>query len=160
MDSSALVQLLASLALAAVTTAIPLVVPLLRKYLHVQISDTQASQIQAAAQAGAQLAYGEVVRTAGNIRIPATRNAALDAGVAHVIASAPDALTALGITPGHVRQMVAARLGGLLAVDPTISITENPSALAVIDRTATMPRPLFPTPPIAPPPEIPVELQP
>jgi hypothetical protein len=50
------------------------------------------------------------------------RNAALAKGVQHVIASTPDALAALGITPDHVGQMVEARFGGLLATDPNVSI--------------------------------------
>ena len=33
-------------------------------------------------------------------------------------------MTALGVTPEHVRNMVEARFGGLLAADPTVSIGE------------------------------------
>ena len=49
-------------------------------------------------------------------------------GVQHVIASTPEALTALGVTPQHVRNMVEARFGGLLAADPNVSIGNSPAA--------------------------------
>jgi hypothetical protein len=57
-----------------------------------------------------------------------SRNAALAKGVQHVIASTPEALTALGVTPQHVRDMVEARFGGLLAADPNVSIGNSPAA--------------------------------
>ena len=46
----------------------------------------------------------------------------------HVIASVPEALTALGVTPEHVRNMVEARFGGLPAADPKVSIDNSPTA--------------------------------
>ena len=46
------------------------------------------------------------------------RNTAIAKGVQHVVASVPEALAALGVTPEHVRNMVEARFGGLLAADP------------------------------------------
>ena len=47
---------------------------------------------------------------------------AMAKGVQHVIASTPEALAALGVSEDHVRRMVEARFGGLLAADPGISI--------------------------------------
>ena len=44
------------------------------------------------------------------------------------VSSTPEALTALGVTPEHVRSMVEARFGGLLAADPTVSIGASPTA--------------------------------
>ena len=34
----------------------------------------------------------------------------------------------LGVTPEHIARMVEARFGGLLAIDPTVSIGARPSA--------------------------------
>jgi hypothetical protein len=62
-----------------------------------------------------------------NYRDVTIRNAALAKGVQHVIASTPEALTALDVTPQHVRSMVEARLGGLLAADPNVSIGSSPT---------------------------------
>jgi hypothetical protein len=121
-DLTPLVQALAALALAALSGATPYLAPMLRRYLHVQINATQATAIQSAADAGAQAAYGYIVANASNYRDVTIRNAALATGVQHVIASVPQAMTALNVTPDHVRQMVEARFGGLLATDPTVTI--------------------------------------
>lgn len=121
-DLTPLVQALAALALAALSGATPYLTPMLRRYLHVQISAAQATAIQTAADAGAQAAYGYIVANASNYRDVTIRNAALATGVQHVIVSVPGAMTALGVTPDHVRQMVEARFGGLLATDPTVTI--------------------------------------
>ena len=117
-------QALAALALTALVSTTPYLVPLLRRFLRIQLSATQAASIQSAAEAGAQAAYGYIATNAASYLNPMIRSAALAKGVQHVIASTPDALTALGITEDHVRKMVEARFGGLLAADPSVSITE------------------------------------
>jgi hypothetical protein len=122
------VQALAALALAAVSTATPYLIPLLRRYLHVRLTATQAAAIQTAADVGAQAAYGYIAANAASYRDVAIRNAAIAKGVQHVVASTPEALTALGVTPEHVRNMVEARFGGLLAADPNVSIGDRPTA--------------------------------
>jgi hypothetical protein len=121
-DLTPLVQALAALALAALTSAAPYLVPLLRRYLHIRLTATQAAAIQSAADSGAKAAYGFLATNAASYRDVTIRNAALAKGVQHVIASAPDAMAALGITEDHVRQMVEARFGGLLAADPSVTI--------------------------------------
>ena len=121
-DLSPLVQALAALALAAMTAATPYLAPLLRRYLHLQLTATQSAAVQAAADAGAQAAYGYIAASTASYHDVTIRNAAIATGVQHVIASAPEAMNALGVTPEHVRDMVEARFGGLLAADPTISI--------------------------------------
>ena len=127
-DLTPLVQALAALALAAMIAAVPYLAPLLRRYLHIRLTATQAASVQAAATAGAQAAYGYIVANSANYRDVTIRNAALAKGVQHVIASTPEALTALGVTPQHVRDMVEARFGGLLAADPNVSIGNSPAA--------------------------------
>jgi hypothetical protein len=126
-DLTPLVQALAALALAAMTGAAGYLGPLLRRYLHIRLTATQADTIRAAAEAGAKAAYGLIATTTANYHDVAIRNAAIAKGVQHVIASAPDALGALGITPEHVQAMVEARFGGLLAADPCVSISAAPA---------------------------------
>lgn len=126
-DLTPLVQALAALALAALSAAIPYLAPLVRRYLHVSLTANQAAAIQSAAEAGAKAAYGYIATNGASYRDVATRDTALARGVQHVIASAPDALAALGITPDHVRKMVEARFGGLLAADPNVSIETPPT---------------------------------
>ena len=89
---------------------------------------TQAAAIQIAADAGAQAAYGYIATNAASYRDVTIRNAAIAKGVQHVVASAPEALIAIGVTPEHVRNMVEARFGGLLTADPNISIGASPTA--------------------------------
>ena len=127
-DLTPLVQALAALALAAISAATPYLAPLLRRYLHIQLTATQAAAVQSAADAGAKAAYGYIATNAASLHDVAIRDAALARGVQHVVASTPDALAALGITPEHVQAMVAARFGGLLAADPTVSIGARPTA--------------------------------
>src|SRR6478735_5553693 len=105
-DLTPLVQALAALALAAMIAAVPYLAPLLRRYLHIRLTATQAASVRAAAAAGAQAAYGYIVANSANCHDVTIRNAALAKGVQHVIASTPEALTALGVTPQHVRDMV------------------------------------------------------
>jgi hypothetical protein len=121
-DLTPLVQALAALALAAASAATPFIAPLLRRYLHIQLSATQAAAIQSAADAGAKAAYGYIATSGASYRTDVIRNAALAIGVQHVMASTPDAIAALGLTPDHVQRMVEARFGGLLANDPTVTI--------------------------------------
>ena len=127
-DLAPLVQVLAALALAALSAATPYLAPSIRRYLHVQITAEQAAAIQSAAEAGAKAAYGYIAAIGGNYRDLTIRDAALAKGIQHVVASTPDALAALGITPDHVRRMVEARFGGLLAADPTVTIAPAPRA--------------------------------
>lgn len=126
-DLTPLVQALAALALAATSALTPYLAPLLRRYLHIRLSATQAAAIQSAADAGAQAAYGYIAANAASYRDVTIRDAAIAKGVQHVIASTPEALAALGVTPEHVRNMVEARFGGLLAADPTVSIGASPT---------------------------------
>lgn len=126
-DLTPLVQALAALALVAVTTATPFLVPLLRRFLNIRLTAAQAAAIQTAADAGAKAAYGYIVASASSYRNLPIRDAAIAKGVQHVVASTPEALTALGVTPEHVRDMVEARFGGLLAADPTVTIGKSPT---------------------------------
>ena len=126
-DLTPLVQALAALALAAMTAATPYLAPLLRRYLHIRLGTAQAAAIQAAADAGAKAAYGYIAASSANFRDVTIRNAALAKGVQHVITSTPEAMAALGVTPEHVRSMVEARFGGLLAADPNVSIDRSRS---------------------------------
>jgi hypothetical protein len=92
-----------------------------RRQIELAITDLTAPRA-AAAEAGAKAAYGYIAESAASYRDVAIRDAAIAKGVQHVVASTPDALTALGITPEHVRNMVEARFGGLLAADTAVSI--------------------------------------
>jgi hypothetical protein len=111
-DLTPLVQALAALALAAICAATPYLAPLLGRYLHIRLTATQAASIQRAADVGAQAAYGYIAANAASHRDLSIRNTAIAKGVEHVVASVPEALAALGVTPEHVRNMVVRRAAG------------------------------------------------
>ena len=76
-DLAPLVQVLAMLALAALTAVTPYLAPAIRRYLHIQVTASQAAAIQSAADAGAKAAYGYVAINAGNFRDFTIRDAAI-----------------------------------------------------------------------------------
>ena len=125
-DLTPLVEALAALALAAVTAVTPFLSLLLQRYLHVRLTASQAAIVQTAATAGAQAAYGYIAQRGASFRDVSVHDAAIAKGVQHVVASAPEALAALGITPEHISSMVEARFGGLLATDTSVSIGTPP----------------------------------
>ena len=116
------------LASALVSAAIPFVVPLLRQRLHVSITADQATALERALQAGAGEAYRYALSKVGdgglaNVNVQST---ALAVGARYVTSKLPETLDNLGVTPDQVHSMVAARLGGLLAADPTVTAASPP----------------------------------
>jgi hypothetical protein len=120
-DLTPAVNALLALAATAVTAAIPIVVPALMRRLKIANNSDLAARIEAAADAGAGLAYRYAIAHEGGLANIAVQDASLGLAVNHVAQSVPGALEQLGITPDHVQQMVTARLGALLAADPTVT---------------------------------------
>lgn len=127
-DLSPVIGVMASLALAAVTAAIPIVVPYLVRLLHLQNNAAMVNLVSEAAKRAAGQAYDFMVTNQG-VNHGAIRNAALASAAAYVARSVPDTLAKLGVTPEHVQAMVAGELGKLLAVDPTVSVALAPAAV-------------------------------
>ena len=125
-DLAPAVAALAPLAYAAVVAAIPYCLVLARRALGIKLTAQQAAAVQSAAEAGAKAAYGFLATNGAAFTDVPVRNAAIAVGANHVLASVPDALKAMGLTPEHVSAMVEARLGGLLAADPTVSLAPAP----------------------------------
>src|SRR5215471_16348738 len=96
-DLTPLVQLLASLTSVALLAAVPLVVPTLQKYLHVRLTDAQATRITEAAARAAGQAYGFFIQTGANLDDVPIKNAAIGRAVNYVIQSYPEYLKALGV---------------------------------------------------------------
>jgi len=121
-----LVQLFASLASAALLAAVPLVMPALQKYLHIKLTDAQATRITEAAARAAGQAYGFMVQAGANLNDVPIKNAAIGRAVNYVIASCPEYLKALGVTNEHVEAIVEAEFGKLLAADTGLTIGVKP----------------------------------
>lgn len=117
-----LLPLALSAATAAIGVGVPWALRLAHKRLGVALTAHQVAVLTQAADKGAELAYGFLVGNTAHYADVPMRNAAIATGVNHVLASVPAAMKALGLTPDHVHAMVDARLGGLLAKDPTVSI--------------------------------------
>ncbi len=121
-DLAPLVRALAPLALAAFTAAVPYGLVLARRAIGLKLTSQQQASVIAAVDSGAQAAYGFLATCGGSVLEASTRNAAVAIGANHVVAGVAPVLKALNITPQRVHAMVDARLGGLLAADPTVSI--------------------------------------
>lgn len=125
-DWTPIVAVVAQVVLAgAVSAAVPIAALLYRKAMHRDLSQSQLEAIQRAAQQGANLAYGVIVASGSKLSNVSMKNAALAQGVQHVLASVPEAIFSQGITQQHVAQMVQARFGGLLAIDPAVTIAAD-----------------------------------
>jgi hypothetical protein len=121
-DLSPLVRVLAPLLLAALTAAVPYGAVLARRALGLRLTAQQQRTLSAAVDAGAQAAYGYLATNQGTIFDLPMRSRALATGVNHALACVGPTLKTLNITPDHIRAMVNARLGGLLAADPAVSV--------------------------------------
>ena len=137
-DFGPVLQALAPLALAAMTAAVPYGVLLLQRLLKVRLTESQVAVITQACDKGAEAAYGFMAGQGATLAHTSIKNAAVAQGVNHVLASVPDALKKLGISPDQVERMVEARLGGLVARHHSIvpQQTENAASLP-----AAMPAP-------------------
>lgn len=120
-DLSPLVSALAPLALAAVTAGISIIVPALLKRLHLANNADLSAKLVTAADAAAGEAYRQAVLHGHDLTIAAGQNAGVAIAASYVLAQVPDTLKQLGVTPDTVTAMVGARLGTLLAADPTVS---------------------------------------
>jgi hypothetical protein len=149
-DLTPVVNALLALASVAVTAAIPIIVPALLKRLKIANDSDLAARIEEAANAAAGKAYRYALSHEGGLSNIAVQDAALATGINHVVTSVPGALEALGITQDHVQEMVTARLGSLLATDPSVTAVKTVTPLPAI------PTPAAPLPPAPPPPAPPV----
>ena len=129
-DLSTTAQLLLTLASAAVTAAVPILVPYLLKRLHVanladksSMESDACGKIVAAAEAAAGVAYQYAVKYVedGGLANLHVHNSALAAGLSYMVDRVPDALASMHLSANDVTALVDARLGRLLATDPTVT---------------------------------------
>lgn len=151
-DLANIANVLLSLAAAAVTAAIPILVPaLLKRFGSANDADLKAN-LENILQAAAGGAYKYAASHEGGLSNVAVNNGALADATNYVMSKVPDTLKQLNITPATVTQMVDKRLGSLLATDPTVTAGKPPAAVytgAPVGQTPT-PRPIVPTPTLSP----------
>lgn len=121
LDIAPIASALVSLASVTVTAAIPIVVPALLRRWHIASDSDLARRVEAAAMAGAGAAYQYAASKTGGLAQINVHNEALAAGVDYVNTHLPNVLHETGCSPQLVREMISARLGVLLANDPTVT---------------------------------------
>jgi hypothetical protein len=121
MNIAPLMDFLVSLASLAVTVAVPIVVPVLLKRLNVATDSDLAKRLTDAADAAAGLAYHYALTRNGGILQPDVKAAALAQASAYVQRQVPDSMEHLQVTDAQLLDMINARIGKLLAADPTVS---------------------------------------
>jgi hypothetical protein len=120
-DLTNIVNALLGVVLAAVTTAIPILVSAMLKRFGVANNADLAGKLIAAADAAAGAAYKYALEHEGGLARLDVHNAAIAAGVSYLSANMGGTMAILGITPANAEAMVTARLGALLAADPSVS---------------------------------------
>ena len=143
-DFSPIANALVSLAAIVVTTAAPiLIAAMLRRFKWANNADLEKS-LDAAANAAAGAAYKFAAERIndGGLKNVAIHNAALAMGAQYVASHMPETLTQLGLSPDQVRAMVEARLGKLMATDPSVTAGSP---------TVDVPTPTTPAAPVAAP---------
>lgn len=120
-DLTTIANTLLSILAAVASVAIPIVVQAILKHYGVANNAALAGKLTDAADAAAGEAYAYALSHEGGLANVAVHNDALATGTKYVVDRFPDAMKALGLTPDNVQAMVKARLGTLLAGDPTVS---------------------------------------
>jgi hypothetical protein len=102
---------------------------LIKQKLKLDASSADSLLIDNAVQRAGGLAYNTMVELAGTVPTIPLKNAALAAGINHVMASIPDALARKGLDNATLTRMVTGELGKLLASDPSVSVAPPAAAL-------------------------------
>lgn len=127
-DIATTANVLLSLAAAAVTAAIPILVPAMLKRWGSANTADMTNNLENVLTAAAGGAYKYAASHVGGLSNVAVNNGALADATNYVLTSLPNDLKTLGITPEKVTQMVNKRLGTLLATDPSVSAGTPPPA--------------------------------
>ncbi len=129
-------NVLLSLAAAAVTAAIPILIPFVLKRLNIANDADLTNKLELALNAAAGGAYKYAASHEGGLSNVAVSNGALASATTYVVSNLPDTLKTLGVTPDKVTEMVSKRLGALLATDPTVT-AGKPAAVPLMDAPST-----------------------
>jgi hypothetical protein len=128
----ALVSLAAAIVSLAVPVVVPILVPALLRRLKLANDAELCHRLEVAAEAAAGVAYqyaaAKMQTNATGLASPDVHQSAINAGVAYVAQHMPTTLSSLNVSPEKMADMINARLGKLLAADPSVSAGQ-PAAL-------------------------------
>lgn len=122
-DFGPIMQTFLALILAAMTAAMGVAANYLRQHTSNSLLQNMITNVQTAADAAAGMAYnyGASQIDAGGLSHVAVKDAAMAKAVNYMLAKVPNDINGVGLTTVAVHDMVEARLGKLLAMDPTVS---------------------------------------
>jgi hypothetical protein len=106
---------------ATIAAVIPVVVPAILQRLKIGANTDLQSRLDTVLEDAAGAAYKYAQSREGGLSSVAIHDDAIGRGVQFVLEMAPTELKALGITPSTVTSMLTAKIGKLLATDPTVT---------------------------------------
>ena len=127
-DFGPLLDTLGPVLLAAILGAIGTVGGYMRQHANTSAEQALIANVQSAAEAAAGIAYKFAASHEGGLTKLAVHDGALAEGANYMLSSVNDSVQKLNLTPDQVKAMVSARLGSLLAADPTVSVGKPPPA--------------------------------
>lgn len=101
-----------------------------------------------ATQRAAKGVYESLAAAGQNVGNIPVKNAAIASAVNDVVANYPTILKSFGVTPDVVHNMIRKELGGLLAIDPTVTVSAP--TVTVGAPTVDMPSSIQPVPQVIP----------
>lgn len=127
-DITQIVNYLLGIVLASVLAAIPIVVRAMLKRFGIANDADLADKLTTAADAAAGAAYKFALGHEGGLSRLDVHNAAVAVGVDYLTSNMSQTMQALGVTQANATAMVSARLGTLLAADPSVTAGMPPQA--------------------------------
>jgi hypothetical protein len=122
----ALRPIISGVVAATVGVAVTFGVALLKRWTGVTLQSTYVDSLRQAAQTEAGVLIAEAADNLSSQSIAVT-SPAIAAAAAHIAATMPDAVRAVGKTPDDLSRLVAGEIGKLQAHATTISVPMSPS---------------------------------
>lgn len=133
LDLAPLADVCIAIAAAAISAAIPILVPDLLRLLRIHVTAQQSALLVQAASHGADLAVHEATLAAGGLTAVTIANARVATGAGYVAAYVPGLLAQAGVTPEHVADLVRASLASKAA---DLAGSQGSEAVAVVSTPA------------------------
>ena len=121
-----LLDILMPLAWTVITAAVPILLHAFLVKTKLDKNVALAGLITDATTRAGGIAYSAMVAEADHLGDEPIKNVAIARGVNYLLATLPGTINALGLTDDHLKTMVTAQLGTLLAGDPNVAIPPAP----------------------------------
>lgn len=135
---ASLMEFLQAALLLILPPAIGFALRYLAQMANVRLEQADKEDLRAAAMQGANIAYGYLVKHRTTIADPMAAEAAVVTGAQYVRNSVPGQIERVGKDLRGVQQMVEARLAGLVAADPAVTVAPVEALASVKTFNSTM----------------------